>query len=47
MLVAAQDRFSSSPQLALWPGVAIAVSALGFTLLGEAMREALDPKGRR
>lgn len=47
MLVAAQDRFSSSPQLALWPGLAIAVSALGFTLLGEALREALDPKGRR
>lgn len=47
MLVAAQDRFSSAPQLALWPGFAIAVSALGFTLLGEALREALDPKGRR
>ncbi|MBA2444756.1 MAG: ABC transporter permease [Nocardioidaceae bacterium] len=47
MLVAAQDRFASSPQLALWPGLAIAVSALGFTLLGEALREALDPKGRR
>ncbi|MEJ7742961.1 MAG: ABC transporter permease [Nocardioidaceae bacterium] len=47
MLVAAQDRFASAPQLALWPGFAIAVSALGFTLLGEALREALDPKGRR
>lgn len=47
MLVAAQDRFSESPQLALWPGFAIAVSALGFTLFGEALREALDPKGRR
>lgn len=47
MLVAAQERFDSSPQLALWPGFAIAVSALGFTLLGEALREALDPKGRR
>ncbi len=47
MLVAAQDRFNEAPQLALWPGFAIAVSALGFTLLGEAMREALDPKGQR
>ena len=47
MLVAAQERFDSSPQLALWPGFAIAVSALGFTLFGEALREALDPKGRR
>jgi peptide/nickel transport system permease protein len=47
MLVAAQDRFDVAPQLALWPGFAIAVTALGFTLFGEALREALDPKTRR
>jgi len=47
MLVAAQERFSESPQLAFGPGLAIAISALGFTLLGEGLREALDPKGRR
>lgn len=47
MLVAAQDRFSVAPRLAILPGVAIAITALGFTLLGEAMREALDPKTRR
>jgi len=47
MLVAAQDRFDAAPQLALLPGFAIAVTALGFTLLGEALREALDPRGRR
>jgi peptide/nickel transport system permease protein len=47
MLVAAQDRFEVAPQLALLPGFAIAVTALGFTLLGEAMREALDPRTRR
>jgi len=47
MLVAAQDRFQTAPQLALWPGVAIAITALGFTLFGEALREALDPKTRR
>lgn len=47
MLVAAQDRFDAAPQLALLPGVAIAITALGFTLLGEAMREALDPRTRR
>ena len=27
--------------------LAIIITALGFTLLGEAMREALDPKNRR
>jgi peptide/nickel transport system permease protein len=47
MLVAAQDRFSVAPRLAILPGVAIAITALGFTLLGEAMREALDPRTRR
>lgn len=47
MLVAAQDRFSVAPQLALLPGAAIAITALGFTLFGEALREALDPRTRR
>ncbi len=47
MLVKAQDRLQNDPHLALYPGLAIAVTALGFTLLGEALREALDPKFRR
>ena len=47
MLVKAQSRLETDPQLALWPGVCIAVTALGFTLLGESLREALDPKFRR
>ncbi|MDP3892865.1 ABC transporter permease [Nocardioides sp.] len=47
MLVAAQDRFSAAPQLALLPGFAIAITALGFTLFGEALRESLDPRSRR
>ena len=47
MLVAAQDRFEAAPRLALFPGIAIAITALGFTLFGEALREALDPKTRR
>ena len=47
MIVSAQDRFLIAPWLAFYPGVCIAITALGFTLLGEAMREALDPKQRR
>jgi peptide/nickel transport system permease protein len=47
MLVAAQDRFEAAPRLALLPGAAIAITALGFTLFGEALREALDPRNRR
>ncbi|MDN5725900.1 MAG: ABC transporter permease [Propionibacteriales bacterium] len=47
MLVKAQERLAQAPQLTLLPGACIAVTALGFTLLGEALREALDPKSRR
>jgi len=47
MLVAAQERFATDARLAIFPGVAIAVTALGFTLFGEALREALDPRQRR
>ena len=47
MIVAAQERFTIAPWLAFYPGICIAITALGFTLFGEAMREALDPKQRR
>ena len=47
LLVRAQPRLESDPHLALLPGACIALTALGFTLLGESLREALDPKGRR
>lgn len=47
MLAQAQDQLAARPMLAVYPAVAIIITALGFTLLGEAMREALDPKLRR
>lgn len=47
MIVSGQDRFQIAPWLAFYPGICIAITALGFTLLGEALREALDPKQRR
>jgi peptide/nickel transport system permease protein len=47
MLADAQLYLASEPLLALWPGLAIAISVLGFYLFGEALREALDPKLRR
>jgi peptide/nickel transport system permease protein len=47
MLTAAQNELEVAPRLALWPGACIAVTALGFTLFGEALREALDPKTRK
>jgi peptide/nickel transport system permease protein len=41
------DRYlASAPYLAIVPGVAIVLSVLGFNLIGDGLREALDPKLR-
>jgi peptide/nickel transport system permease protein len=47
MLAQAQTYLDVRPALAFYPAIAIIAVALGFTLLGESLREALDPKGRR
>ncbi|WP_336714886.1 ABC transporter permease [Arthrobacter sp. USHLN218] len=47
MLTYAQNELGIAPQLAFFPGICIAITALGFTLLGESLREALDPKSRQ
>jgi peptide/nickel transport system permease protein len=47
MLAQAQTYLDVRPALAFYPAFAIIAVALGFTLLGESLREALDPKGRR
>jgi ABC-type dipeptide/oligopeptide/nickel transport system permease subunit len=47
MLTDAQETLTSAPMLAIYPGLAIVLAALGFTLVGESLREALDPKFRR
>ncbi|WP_018156764.1 ABC transporter permease [Demetria terragena] len=47
MLGKSQDLFEQFPQLAIYPAVCIIITALGFTLMGESLREALDPKSRR
>jgi peptide/nickel transport system permease protein len=47
MLGRSQEFINSYPHLAIYPAACIIVVALGFTLMGESMREALDPKSRR
>jgi len=44
MLSEAQSFLSQAPLLALWPGLSIALSVLGFNLLGDGLRDLLDPK---
>jgi len=44
MLADAQTVLYNAPGLALYPGIAIALSVLGLNLLGDGLRDALDPK---
>ena len=46
MLTETNAYLQSAPFLAIIPGCAIVISALGFNLIGDALREALDPKLR-
>ena len=43
MLASAQSRIWDYPALALYPGLAILVVSVAATLLGDALRDALDP----
>ena len=47
MLTAAQAYTAQAPWLAVFPGLAIFVAALGFNLLGDGARDALDPRRAR
>lgn len=44
MLNDAQTFLAQAPLLAIFPGLAIAFSVLGFNLLGDGLRDLLDPK---
>jgi peptide/nickel transport system permease protein len=46
MLTYAQLELAVAPWLAFLPGICITITALGFTLFGEALREAMDPRTR-
>jgi len=46
MLSGVNRYFQTGPHLALAPGIAIVISVLGFNLIGDGLREALDPKLR-
>lgn len=47
MLFDAQTRMMVAPHLALFPGMAIVITVLGLNLLGDGLRDLLDPKLRR
>jgi peptide/nickel transport system permease protein len=47
MLNEAQTFMDTNPWMAIFPGLAIAGSVLGFNLLGDGLRDTLDPKMAR
>lgn len=47
MLNEAQTFMAVQPWLAIFPGAAIAIAVLGFNLLGDGLRDAIDPRLRR
>jgi peptide/nickel transport system permease protein len=46
MLNDARDYWLSAPWALLFPGLAISITVLGFNLLGDGLRDALDPRAR-
>lgn len=44
MLSEAQTLMFQAPLLAVWPGAAIALAVLGLNLLGDGLRDLLDPR---
>jgi peptide/nickel transport system permease protein len=46
MLNAAQRFLSNAPWMAVWPGLTIFITVLSFNLLGDGLRDALDPRAK-
>jgi peptide/nickel transport system permease protein len=46
MLSSSRDLISRAPWMMIFPGLAIAITVLGFNLLGDGVREVLDPRQR-
>jgi len=44
MLYESKDALTYAPVILIWPGVAIALAVLGFNLLGDGLRDRLDPR---
>lgn len=46
MLNTAKDFVEQAPWMSIFPGIAIFLAVLGFNLLGDGLRSALDPRER-
>ena len=43
----AKDQLSDAPMVLFYPATALALTVLSFIMMGDAVREALDPKARK
>ncbi|MDO5751783.1 ABC transporter permease [Arthrobacter sp.] len=46
-IASAQPQVRNNPAVLLWPAVALSITVLSFIMLGDALRDALDPKARK
>jgi len=44
MIASARDYMEIAPFLVVWPSLAVAITVLAFNLLGDGLRDALDPR---
>ncbi|MET0977428.1 MAG: ABC transporter permease, partial [Paeniglutamicibacter terrestris] len=42
-----QISVRNNPSILFWPAAALSITVLSFIMLGDALRDALDPKARR
>jgi peptide/nickel transport system permease protein len=47
MLQSAQDQLGQAPRLAVYPGIALVFAVLAFNVLGDGLRDILDPRTTR
>ncbi|MHA7268917.1 ABC transporter permease [Arthrobacter sp. HLT1-20] len=46
-IAAAQSQVRNNPAVLMWPALALVITVLSFIMLGDALRDALDPKARK
>ena len=47
MISEGQTYYRAAPWIVMYPGLALVLTVLSFNLLGDGLRDALDPRSRR
>lgn len=45
-IAAARPQLRTNPETLLWPSLMLSITVLSFIMMGDSLRDALDPKGR-